>query len=61
VQPDSIAAFLHQVCEMCSDFTVQQQRLLERLDRVRSAAIVLARWKIGLENVKSSNAAATAD
>ncbi len=61
MQPDSIVAFLHPVCEMCSDFAVQRQRLLEKQDRVRSAAIVPVHWKTGSENEKSSDAAATAD
>jgi len=46
---------------MCLDFTVQQQRLLEKQDRLRNVAIAPAHWKTGLENVKSSDAAVTAD
>ena len=46
---------------MCLDFTVQQQRLLEKQDRLRSATIAPAHLKTGLENEKSSDAATTAD
>ncbi len=45
---------------MCLNFTEQQQRLLEKQDRLRSATIAPAHLKTGLENVKSSDAAVTA-
>ena len=61
MQPNSITASLHQVYEMYSDFTVQQQHLSEKQGRLKSAIIAPVHWKTGLENEKNSDATVSAD
>jgi hypothetical protein len=56
VQPDSIAASLHQVYEMYLDSTVQQQHLSEKQGRLKSAIIAPVHLKTDLENEKNSDA-----
>ena len=61
MQPNSITASLHQVYEMYSDSTVQQQHLSKKRGRLKSAIIAPVHWKTDLENEKNSDAAVSAD